>query len=244
MDGQRFGAGIKALRRHRRWRQVDLSAVAGLSQQAVSRIERGHVAQTSVARLEKLAAAMEAQLLVRMVWRGGELDRITDARHAALAEATVARLRSVGWQTAVEVSYSEYGERGSIDVLAWFALARVLLVIEVKSTLTSLEETNRRHDQKVRLAGRIARARFGWHPTTVARILVLPNEATARRRVAKHVETFDSVLPVRGRALTQWLRDPTGTIAGIWFVSPTHRRSGSKADHTMVRVRSRRSRAS
>ena len=41
-------------------------------------------------------------------------------------------LQSLGWQTRSEVSYSVYGERGSIDVLAWHAPSRTLLVVEVK----------------------------------------------------------------------------------------------------------------
>jgi hypothetical protein len=55
-----------------------------------------------------------------------------------------------------------FGERGSIDLLAWHESSRTLLVIELKTELTSVEETLRRHDSKVRLAPGIARERFGW----------------------------------------------------------------------------------
>jgi len=237
MDGQRLGAGVRTLRRRRHWRQRDLGAAAGVSQQAVSRIERGRVERVAVERLERVAAALDARLVVRLAWRGGELDRLMDERHAALVEAAVARLTRFGWDSAVEVSYSEFGERGSIDILGWFAVRRVLLVIEVKSTLTSLEETNRRHDQKVRLAGRTARKRFGWQPLVVARVLVLPDEATARRRVARHVQTFGSLLPTRGRAVIEWLRQPTGAMSGILFLPSTQRVSTRRSGAPGVRVR-------
>ena len=74
-----------------------------------------------------------------------------------------------------------YGERGSIDLLAWHEASRTLLVIEFKTELTSIEETLRRHDSKVRLAPGIARERFGWDPAVDARLLVLPEDRTARR---------------------------------------------------------------
>ena len=44
------------------------------------------------------------------------------------------------WVTAAEVSFSEHGERGSIDVLAGHPDTRSLLVIEVKASLGSLED--------------------------------------------------------------------------------------------------------
>jgi hypothetical protein len=69
-------------------------------------------------------------------------------------------------------------------LLAWHARTRTLLVIELKSELTSVEETLRRHDVKMRLASRIALERFRWQAAIVGRLLVLPDERTARRRVA------------------------------------------------------------
>jgi hypothetical protein len=39
------------------------------------------------------------------------------------------------------VTFSIYGERGSIDLLAWHSETRTLLVVELKSELTSIEET-------------------------------------------------------------------------------------------------------
>jgi transcriptional regulator with XRE-family HTH domain len=238
MTGPRFGAAIRALRRRRRLRQSDLATLAGTSQQSISRIERGHIEQVSVARLQRIGAALDARAEMTVWWRGGDLDRLLDARHAALQEATIARLRSLGWDTTAEVTYAEFRERGAIDVLAWFAPERVLLVIEIKTTLNSIEETHRRHDEKVRLAARIAASRFGWHARVVARVLVLPDESTARRRVAEHRGTFDSVLPIRGRDLAAWLRAPRGSAAGIWFLSPTHARSVRHESRSRICVRS------
>src|SRR5829696_10081033 len=114
-----------------------------------------------------------------------------DEGHATLVGRAVEMLQSLGWETRSEVSFSVYGERGSIDVLAWHAPTRTLLVVEVKSELNSVEETLRVHDAKLRLAPRIAAERFGWHAIATARVLVLPDLSTARRRVARHRAVLD-----------------------------------------------------
>ena len=50
-------------------------------------------------------------------WRGGDLDRLLDEAHAQLVGASVSVLRDSGWAAEIEVTYSHYGERGSLDIL-------------------------------------------------------------------------------------------------------------------------------
>src|SRR6185437_9134248 len=97
-----------------------------------------------------------------LLWRGGLLDRVLDERHASLVERVVALLVALGWRAEPEVSYAEFGETGSIDVLAVREDLGVALVIEVKSEITAIESTNRRFDAKIRLAPRIVARRFGF----------------------------------------------------------------------------------
>ncbi len=137
-----------------------------------------------------------------------EIDRLIDRAHARLGEQTARLLDALGWEVVAEVSYSEYGERGSIDLLAFHVPTSTLLVVELKSELTLIEETLRRHDAKTRLAARIARERFGWAATKVTRLLVLPNERTPRRRVQLHASLFARPYPLRGWALRRWLANP------------------------------------
>ena len=80
---------------------------------------------------------------------------------------TLGLLGAAGWMVRPEVSYSEWGERGSIDLLGWHASTRSLLIVEVKSELASVEETLRKHDEKVRLGSVVASRRLGWSPLTV-----------------------------------------------------------------------------
>jgi len=119
-----------------------------------------------------------------------------------------------------EVSYSEFGERGSIDLLGWHPEPRTLLVIELKTELTSIEETVRRHDAKARLGARIAHDRFGWRASSVARLLVLPDERTPRRQVERFAYVLGRAYPIRGRDLRAWLTAPADPVSGLLFLTP------------------------
>jgi transcriptional regulator with XRE-family HTH domain len=210
-----IGFTLRTLRMRVRLRQVDLGGRVGISQCAVSRAEAGDLEAVSLSTLRQLFEAVGGELVLDVRYRGGELDRLMDRAHAGIVEAVARRLTRLGWEVHVEVSFSDYGERGSIDILAWHAAKRVALVIEVKSELTSIEETLRRHDVKVRLAPKVVRERFGPVPATVARLLVLPDTSTSRRRLVTHEAIFSRAYPARGRTVTAWLRDPSGPLAGV-----------------------------
>ena len=66
-----------------------------------------------------------------------------------------------GWTFASEVSFSIWGERGVIDILAWHEPSRSLLVIELKTALVDVNELVGNMDRKRRLAAVVARER-GW----------------------------------------------------------------------------------
>ena len=88
------------------------------------------------------------------------------------------------------------GERGSIDILAFHRATGSLLVIEVKSVVPDLQAMLSGLDRKSRLAPEIARER-GWPVKTVTRLLVLPDDRTARRRIDAYATTFETALPAR-----------------------------------------------
>jgi hypothetical protein len=142
----------------------------------------------------------------------------------------------VGWVVRVEVSYAHYGERGSVDVLAFHPATRTLLIVEVKSELTSIEATLRKVDEKVRLA-RILANGAGWQARTAARLLVLPSTTTARRAVKRHGVILDVALPVRGTAFRTWLRRPSSQIAALLFVADNAQATGKQRVIAPDRVR-------
>lgn len=243
MDELRMGRILRAIRHRLGWRQEDVAAKAGVSQDAVSRLERGHIEGLTIRTVQRIARALDADVALVVRWRGGELDRLLDEGHATLVGAIATLLEADGWLTVAEVTYSVYGERGSIDLIAWHPPTRTLLVVEVKTELTSVEATLRKHDEKVRLAERIAAERFGWQADRIARLLVLPDGSTARRRVARHDVVLGRAYPLRGRELRRWLRDPSDASdasGGIAFQSLTHRARGRRDPVTRKRVRTTR----
>jgi len=221
MDDMRLGRRYRALRHRLGWRQADVGEVADVSQDLVSLVERGRIDEVSVRALRRHAHALGGELRLSLWFRGAELDRLLDEGHAALLGAVSRRLETLGWEVRPEVSYAIFGERGSIDLVAWHAASGTLLVIEIKTELVSVEETLRRHDAKVRLAARVVEERFGWNPRRVARLLVLPDDSTPRRQVRRHAAVLDAAYPLRGPSLRRWLADPSGSIAGLAFQAPT-----------------------
>jgi len=237
MDDVRIGLRVRAVRHRLGWRQVDVAGRAGVSQDTVSRIERGQLDALQLRTLRSVLRVLEIDLAQEVRWRGGDLDRLADEGHAALVARVCGLLQAAGWTVRPEVSFAVYGERGSIDVLAWHQAARLLLVIEVKTTLNSIEETLRRHDVKVRLGPKVARERFGWGISSVARLLVLPDLSTPRRRVGRHDGVLRAVYPLRGSAAASWVRDPSGSRGLLLFLSPTLPGRGGSASVTRRRVR-------
>ena len=170
--------------------------------------------------------------MCRLTWQGEGLDRLLDAKHAATVEQVVSILTLAGWLVATEVSFNIYGERGSIDILAFHRTSRVLLVVEVKSVVPDVQATLVTLDRKERLAVEIARGR-GWHGVAVARLLVIRESRTARRRIEEHAATFGTMFPDRIGRIRSWLKgpDPRSPLRGLWFLpngpQEVARRSGS-----------------
>jgi transcriptional regulator with XRE-family HTH domain len=231
MDFVRIGLSIRALRRRRGWTQNELGRRAGCSSSEISRIERGE--SRSQPRIERVLAALGARLSIRVLWQGEELDRLLDRDHATLVEDVLALLTREGWTSAPEVTFHVYGERGSIDILAWHPGHRILLVIEVKSVVPDVQATLAGLDRKARVAPTLARER-GWEVAATARLLVLPDDRTARRRIDQFGATFDRAFPARTRQILRWLRAPSGPLAGVLF------RTNSRQSGPRHRVRARR----
>lgn len=232
-----LGRRVRTVRIRLGLRQTDVAARAGVSQDTVSKLELGRIGRLQVSTVRSVLAALEMELRLDAAWRGGELDRLVDQDHADGVGATADLLERLAWVTRAEVSYSVYGERGSIDLLAWHAPTRTLLIIEVKTRLHAIEETLRIHDTKVRLAAKIAKEQFGWQPSAIARLLVLPDASTPRRQVARHGSVLDRAYPLRGAAARAWLVSPSGRAGLLIFLSRTPRERGRCVTVKPTRVR-------
>lgn len=191
----------------------------------------------SVETVRRCLAALEIRLELRPRWRGAELDRLLDEGHATLQAAWAARLRAWGWLVEVEVSFSRYGERGRIDLLAWHPEQRVLLVIEIKTEVADAQALLGGLDAKTRLAPGPA-AGQGWRrPSVVVPALIVLEGATARRHV-RRLEPLFARLGRRGKAAISWLRRPQPLPGGILiFSNLSPAATGRVRRHGSARVR-------
>lgn len=208
------------------------------SQSAISDIERGRADRYTVAAIRRVLQAMDATCQMDVVWGGrGDLDRLLDADHARVVQVWAQRHRAAGWDVWVEASYSIYGERGRVDLLAFHAPSATLEVTEVKTGIWDVQATIGSLDTKVRLARRVAIHR-GWRPRSVVPALVLMDGSTVRRRIADHAELFAS-LDVRGGSVCSFIRDPRTACTGVLAFVPlprTNRTGLRRAGQQRVRL--------
>ncbi len=204
------------------------------------RIERGRLTTIPLGKIRAVARALDARLDTIVRWQGGDLARLVNVRHAAMHESMARFFNGLdGWNAEPEVSFSIYGERGIIDVLAWHPGRRILLVIELKTEVVDINELIGTLDKKHRLAAKIARDR-GWDPVAIGSWVVIADSRSNRRAVAAFVTVLRSKLPVDGRGMRAWLRRPTGSVHALSFmpsVQGVHLGAGLSPIRRVVRPR-------
>jgi transcriptional regulator with XRE-family HTH domain len=239
MDDARVGRTIRVLRQRRGWRQADLGARCRLSRSAVSDIERGRVDRYTIASVRRLLRAIDADGELAVRWGApGDLDRLLDRDHALLVRAWAELHQRHGWEIWPEASYSVFGERGRIDLLALHRPTGVLEVAEMKTGVWDVQDTLGRLDAKVRLARGVARER-GWVASHVVGALVVADGRTARRRIAEHAVLFGTY-DLRGRAARAFVRRPRSSAHGLLaFISLPDSKHGRlrRAGQRSVRLR-------
>jgi transcriptional regulator with XRE-family HTH domain len=240
MDDLGVGRLIMLARQRKQWRQLDLAMAAGVSRALVALAEGGDLERLSVRSIRRIAAAVEVRLPFSPRWNGGEADRLRDRDHARIVEEVTAALRRYAWDVIVEYTFSHYGERGSIDVVAWHTATATLLVVEVKTRIYDVQALIAGVDRKARLASQLLRDERGWNVSSVARLVVVPELTANRRLVADRASLFAAALPARSREVRTWLQRPEGGIAGIWFLSVANRIGGIRVAVGRQRVRKAR----
>jgi transcriptional regulator with XRE-family HTH domain len=244
MDDQRFGSVIRAVRQRRAWRQEDLAARAGVSQATISRVERGHVGSLSVDTVRRIAAALDVRLELMARWRAGDLDRLLNARHSRLHEAVARAFAGAypEWTLVPEVSFSVFGERGVVDLVAWHEATQALLLIELKTDIADVNELVGTFHRKVRLGREIAAER-GWRPATLSGWVIVAPGRTNRERIWAHGAMLRAAFPMNGRSIGAWLRRPSGSVSALSMWRNSHARTVQADLRPIRRVRPRQSRA-
>ena len=252
MDDRRVGRAFREVRIHLRLRQADLAKKVSVSQRTVSEVELGRLEHVRLGTLRQVADVLDIRVQLDAWWRSGRVDHLLDRTHAALVEHIVRLLQADGWTTRVEVTFNEFGERGSADVVGWHPVERALLIAEIKTRVDDLQDTAGVFSRKVRILPKVLARDEGWDALTVGRLLVFADTRANRELVRAHRATFDAIWPERSIAVLRWLRRPrprppaassTGKrvdrgFGGIWFVPAA--RLGATA-RSVARIRPRRS---
>lgn len=237
----RIGAAFRAVRVRRRWRQQDVAARAGVARSVISDIERGLLGAISLDTIRRVAKVLGIRIDVIARWRGGEMYRLLSARHSALGESVVSFFTGLpDWSTAPEVSFSIWGERGVIDLLAYHRPSGCLLVIELKTDIVDVNELVGTLDRKARLAPGIASDR-GWSVASVSRWVIVTRDKTNQRRIADHRAMLTAAFPQDGRFMRGWLQHPIGVVSGLsmWSNAATNHPSPTRSHRIRVRVASK-----
>lgn len=188
----------------------------------IVRIEHGRLDSVPLGVIRRVAHALDARVDTIVRWQGGDLGRLVNARHAAVHEALARWFATLeGWQAEPEVSFSMYGERGVIDILAWHPACRALLVIELKTELVDINDLMGAMDRKLRLAAEISEKR-GWHAGSISTWVLLADGRTNRRELSRHEMVLRTKFPDDRRVVRGWLRCPTQAMHALSFLPPIH----------------------
>ena len=219
MDDVRLGNTLRVLRIRKHLRQSDVARRAGVSRQLIGRVEAGSAGRYPLDTMRAIANALGARIDTQLRYRGAELDRIMNAAHADLHRELAAFFDGLGgWTWLPEVTFSHYGERGIIDILAWHPRTRSLLIVELKTELVDPQELVAVMHRRARLGPVVARQQ-GWEPLTVSSWVVVRKSRAERRRLYQHERILRRAFPHDGRTMRRWLRAPQGTVSALSFWS-------------------------
>lgn len=141
---------------------------------------------------------------LRPVGRGTELPRTLDEEHAAIVNALALAFQTDGHRVEVEASYSEWGERGRIDLMA--LTDNHLVVGEIKTEIGDLQDLFGAMSAKARLGHTVAR-NLGWPDAPVVSLLAVAATSRSRAIVAAHAALFRCFRQRWFRGAVPWQED-------------------------------------
>jgi transcriptional regulator with XRE-family HTH domain len=218
-----MAAGLGAILRNARvlvgWSQEELADRASSSQAAVSRLETGRAGPLDMSVLGRLFGALG--LDARMVVEGRHLlDRVrqNDGVHAKVLGCAGRRLVGWDWLPAGEVLIGGERPRGWIDLLAFRAADRALLVNETKTDIPDFGAMQRSVAFYEREARAVAGG-LGWGPRTVNVLVIALDSATIARRLADNRDLVQLAFPTPVPEMMAWLRDPSANRPRGWCLA-------------------------
>jgi transcriptional regulator with XRE-family HTH domain len=211
------------------WGQAELARHAGTSQSTVSRLERGLADRVDLATVGRIFDLMGCRLDLRV-----EAPFLADRRHQAdpahahCVAYVVRRLTGAGWVTKREVEISHARSHGWIDVLAYRAADRALLVVEMKTDIEDLGRIERSMAWYER-EGPMACRRVGWSVRSVIGVLMVLDTGVTQKRLRVNRDALAQTFPMPPRELRRIVEFPKAAIGraarAIVAIDPSSRRS-------------------
>lgn len=231
-DDLALGRMVRIARHRERLRQADVAAELGIGRHVVVEIEAGHLEEVRIGELRAVGARFDLRLPLEWKARRGGHHQLTDTGHAALVERLAEWLTECGWIVRVE----EISAAGSIDVLAFHAPSRTLLVVEVKTQIVDIQKTFRELGYRQASARQAAEA-LGWDPSTISVLLVVGDTSAQRRLVKRHEHLFAARFPTQGWDARHWIAAPGGSTGLLVFLASVPGRTLIQTDGARVRLR-------
>src|SRR5207237_660920 len=173
-------------------------------------------------RIRRVANVLGIRLELDARLPAGETSRLLDVDHARIVETLARELRALGWRVIPEFTFNHYGDRGSVDLLAWREATRTLLLVEVKTRLVDVQALLASEDRKHRIVPMLVGRDFGWNVASVGQLLVVERTTANRHAIERHASTLRAVYPDHARRVRTWLRQPSGGLGALWLRSFIH----------------------
>jgi transcriptional regulator with XRE-family HTH domain len=234
MKDQQLGRLFRLLRVRKGWRQEDAAGRARVSRKVVQKIEHGDVGHTSLDLVRRYGNAFDLRVDLLVGGRGGDLARTVDEEHALIVERIAGLVTDSGWVVEPEASFNHYGDRGRVDLLAYHAAIGTLLIVEVKTVFTDLQEMFGSMNIKLRVAPHIARDR-GWQVRQTGSLLAVASSAVSLKIVRRHATLFAPFASTTAQ-VRQWIRRPVADARMLLWVSPPPNKRAWNAGRQRVRL--------
>jgi transcriptional regulator with XRE-family HTH domain len=214
---------VRRTRRARRITQAQLGEAVGVTQAAISQIERRRRPGVSLRLVGDICDALDirAELRLRPPFLAGawaKTDSATgrqrDAGHARCSAYVRRHLERAGWVAEQEVEVRHGRSHGFIDILAFHPPTGTLQVDEIKTTISDVGRTQRTiawyEAQAVETAGRL-----GWRATRAFSCLFVLATDENDDLIETNRELFAQWFPARARRLARVIAEPDPTVVGL-----------------------------
>jgi len=205
----RLGAALREVRLAAHLSQLEVAARSGVSQPAISSLELGRGAATSLDRWASVFASLGLQLAV-FAEGVSNADKPRDYEHLKRQQLVVIAAASGGWTPMVEAQVDRAPQPSrSIDVLLGRGAKREAIVVEVWDWLDDLGAALRGIDRKVAsLRGQLAARPGGAGEWRVSGLWVVRGTRRNRELAAEFRHLFTSRFPVSTTDWSRALTDP------------------------------------